>query len=144
MRKVVKPDTSQDTKWTWFQVPQGPKRDGKKIRGPKQNMLKFARQVLLSKPRRKWRQGPTCRRVKVPEDTRSIVEEGGDELGRDGPRPVGLGRLAQPITGPIRPRAKSHCRGSLPPAVNFYRSCVGLGWLAQETTGFILVWASKE
>jgi hypothetical protein len=34
--------------------------------------------------------------------------------------------------------------GSLLPAVNFYRSCVGLGWLAQETTGFILVRASKE
>jgi hypothetical protein len=28
--------------------------------------------------------------------------------------------------------------------VNFYRSCVGLGWLAQETTRFILVWASEE
>jgi hypothetical protein len=25
--------------------------------------------------------------------------------------------------------------GSLPPAVNLYRSCVGLGWLAHETTG---------
>jgi hypothetical protein len=28
--------------------------------------------------------------------------------------------------------------------VNFYRSCVGLGWLAQETTGFILVRVSEE
>jgi hypothetical protein len=28
--------------------------------------------------------------------------------------------------------------------VNLYRSCVGLGWLAQETTGFILVRASEE
>jgi hypothetical protein len=27
--------------------------------------------------------------------------------------------------------------------VNLYRSCVGLGWLAQETS-FILVWASEE
>jgi hypothetical protein len=36
------------------------------------------------------------------------------------------------------------CRGSLPPAVNFYRSCVGLEWLAQETTRFILVRASEE
>jgi hypothetical protein len=34
--------------------------------------------------------------------------------------------------------------GSLPLAVNFYRSCVRLGCLAQETTGFILVRASKE
>jgi hypothetical protein len=38
----------------------------------------------------------------------------------------------------------SMCRGSLPAAVNFYRSCVGLGSLAQETTGFILVRASEE
>jgi hypothetical protein len=29
------------------------------------------------------------------------------------------------------------------PAVNLYRSCVGLGWLAQETTGFILVRVSE-
>jgi hypothetical protein len=28
--------------------------------------------------------------------------------------------------------------------VDLYRSCVGLGWLAQETTGFILVQASEE
>jgi hypothetical protein len=39
---------------------------------------------------------------------------------------------------------KTNCRGSLPPAVNFYRSCVELGWLARETTGFILVRASEE
>jgi hypothetical protein len=36
------------------------------------------------------------------------------------------------------------CRGSLPPVVNLHRSCVGLGWLAQETTGFRLVRASEE
>jgi hypothetical protein len=36
------------------------------------------------------------------------------------------------------------CLGSLPPAVNLCRSCVGLGWLAQETTRFILVRASEE
>jgi hypothetical protein len=36
------------------------------------------------------------------------------------------------------------CRGSLPPAVNFYLSRIGLGWLAQETMGFILVRASEE
>jgi hypothetical protein len=39
---------------------------------------------------------------------------------------------------------QGNCRGSLPPAVNLYRSCVGLGWLAQETTGFRLVRASEE
>jgi hypothetical protein len=37
-----------------------------------------------------------------------------------------------------------YCQGSLPPVVNLYRSCVRLGWLAWETTRFILVWASKE
>jgi hypothetical protein len=42
------------------------------------------------------------------------------------------------------PTRRADCRGSLPPAVNFYRSRVGLGWLAQETMGFILVRASKE
>jgi hypothetical protein len=42
------------------------------------------------------------------------------------------------------PTWHTNCRGSLLPAVNFYRSRVGLGWLAQETTGFILVWASEE
>jgi hypothetical protein len=36
------------------------------------------------------------------------------------------------------------CRGSLPPAVNLCRSCVGLGWLARETTRFILVRTSEE
>jgi hypothetical protein len=35
-------------------------------------------------------------------------------------------------------------RGSLPPAVNLYRSYVGLGWLARETTRFRLVRASEE
>jgi hypothetical protein len=28
--------------------------------------------------------------------------------------------------------------------VHLYRLCVGFGWLAQETTGFILVRASEE
>jgi hypothetical protein len=39
---------------------------------------------------------------------------------------------------------RANCRGSLLPTVNVYQSCVGLGWLAQETTGFILVRASEE
>jgi hypothetical protein len=33
---------------------------------------------------------------------------------------------------------KVQCRGSLPLAKNLCRSCIGLGWLARETTGFIL------
>jgi hypothetical protein len=42
------------------------------------------------------------------------------------------------------PTWRANCRGSLPPTVNFYRSCIGFGWLARETTGFILVRASEE
>jgi hypothetical protein len=41
-------------------------------------------------------------------------------------------------------RKECICRGSLPLAVNLYRSCVGLGLLALETTGFRLVRASEE
>jgi hypothetical protein len=44
----------------------------------------------------------------------------------------------------MKVKCDTMCQGSLPPVVNFYRSCVGLGWLAQETTGFILVQASEE
>jgi hypothetical protein len=36
------------------------------------------------------------------------------------------------------------CWGSLPPAVNLYRSCVELGWLAQETMRLRLVRASEK
>jgi hypothetical protein len=42
------------------------------------------------------------------------------------------------------PTWRANCRGSLPQTVNFYRSRVGLGWLAQETTRFILVRAFEE
>jgi hypothetical protein len=42
------------------------------------------------------------------------------------------------------PTWRANSRGSLPLVVILYRSCVGFGWLAQETTGFRLVWASKE
>jgi hypothetical protein len=94
--KIMKPDTSQGTKWTWLQVAQGLKLEAVKLQGPGQNMLKLARQGALSKPRRNWHQGPTCRTWKVPEDTRSS-EEAGAELSRNGPRPVGPGRPAQPI-----------------------------------------------
>jgi hypothetical protein len=46
--------------------------------------------------------GPHVERVKVPEDTRSITDKGGSEPGWGGPRPVNLGRLTQPTSGPIR------------------------------------------
>jgi hypothetical protein len=51
---------------------------------------------------------------------------------------------------PIGPRRRplsicdDGCRGLLPPAVDLCRSCVGLEWIARETTGFILVQAFEE
>jgi hypothetical protein len=42
------------------------------------------------------------------------------------------------------PTWRANYRGSLPLIVNLYRSCVGLGWLAQETMGFRLVRASRS
>jgi hypothetical protein len=42
------------------------------------------------------------------------------------------------------PLPGANYQGSLPPAVNLYRSRVRPGWLAQETTGFRLVRASEE
>jgi hypothetical protein len=51
--------------------------------------------------------------------------------------------VAKQILSARPPTWRANCRGSLPP-VNFYRSRVGLGWSVQETTGFILVWASEE
>jgi hypothetical protein len=42
------------------------------------------------------------------------------------------------------PTWRANCRGSLPLTVNLCRLCVGLRWLARETTGFILVRASEE
>jgi hypothetical protein len=59
---------------------------------------------------------------------------------------LNLGYLATGATLCVPPLPVSYhgCRGSLPPTVNLYRSCVGLGWLAQETMGFILVRASEE
>jgi hypothetical protein len=33
------------------------------------------------------------------------------------------------------PTLHANCQGSLPLTAKLYRSCIGLGWLAQETTG---------
>jgi hypothetical protein len=99
----------------------GPTREDEKLWGPEQKMLNLAGQEASSKPQRNWCQGPTCRREKLLDDTGSITEEGGHEMGHNGPRTVGLGRLAWPISGSIRrplwptrsqtiysPLAKSH------------------------------------
>jgi hypothetical protein len=56
--KIMKPDTSQDSKWTWLQVTHGLKHEAIKLHGPEQKMQELARQVPLSKPWRKWRQKP--------------------------------------------------------------------------------------
>jgi hypothetical protein len=39
--KIMKPGTSQDMKWTWLQVAQWLNREGRKLWGPKQKMLKL-------------------------------------------------------------------------------------------------------
>jgi hypothetical protein len=52
--------------------------------------------------------------------------------------------IGKQILSASPPTWHANCRGSLPPAVNLCRSCVGLGWLAWETMRFILVWASEE
>jgi hypothetical protein len=98
--KIMKPNTSQDTKWTWLQVAQGPNREGTKLRGPRQKMLKLARQGALSKQQRNWCQGPTCRKWKVLEYTRSGREEAEAELGRNGP-------ILGPVQRPLWPRRPS-------------------------------------
>jgi hypothetical protein len=95
--KTSKPGTSQAMKWTWLQEAQGPTREDEKLWGPEQKMLNFAGQGASSKPRRNWRQGPTCRRENTLEDSRSIVHEGGHEWAEMGPR-----RSAHPISRPIR------------------------------------------
>jgi hypothetical protein len=98
----MKPDTSQDTSWTWLQRAQGPKHEAEKLQGPGQKMLKLARQGALSKPWRRRRQGPTCIREKVNNWPRSAGERTGAEPGWKGPRSVGPGRPAQLVFVPVR------------------------------------------
>jgi hypothetical protein len=65
----------------------GPKHEAGKLQGPGHKMLKLARQGVLSKSWRRWRQGPTCIREQVNNWPRSIGEWDGAE--------TGLGRSAQ-------------------------------------------------
>jgi hypothetical protein len=88
--RIMKPGTSQHSRWTWLQTTQGPQREGTKLQGPKQKMLKLARQGALSKPWRRWRQGSTCRRGKSTIDR----DMSGSEMGPNRAE-MGLGRLAQ-------------------------------------------------
>jgi hypothetical protein len=93
--------TCQDTSWTWLQMAQRPKHEAVKLLGPEQKMLKLAQQGALSKMWRRRHQGPTCKREQVSNLPRSIREQDEAEPGRNGPRPVGLGRPACPIPSPV-------------------------------------------
>jgi hypothetical protein len=77
----MKPGTSKDTSWTWLQMAQGPKHEAGKLQGPRQKMLKLARQGALSKPWRRRCQGLTCIREQVSNWPRSIREWDGLVLG---------------------------------------------------------------
>jgi hypothetical protein len=96
----MKPGTSQDTSWTWLQMAQWPKHEAVKLQGSEQKMLKLARQGALSKPWRRRRQGPTCRREQV--NNWSAGERNGAEPGQNRLGPVGPGRSAWPVSGPVR------------------------------------------
>jgi hypothetical protein len=102
----MKPNTSQDTSWTWLQRAQGPKYEARKLQGPGQKMLKLARQGALSKPWRRRRQGPTCIREQVNNWPRSVGERTGAELGQKGPRPAGPARF-RASSRPLCPRCSS-------------------------------------
>jgi hypothetical protein len=41
----MKPGTSQDSKWTWLQMTQGPNHEAVKLQGPKQKMQELVQQV---------------------------------------------------------------------------------------------------
>jgi hypothetical protein len=98
----MKPDTSQDTSWTWLQMAQWPKHEVEKLQGLGQKMLKLARQGALSKQWRRRRQGPTCIREQVNNWPRSIGERDGAEPDWNGPGPVGPSRSAWPVLGSVR------------------------------------------
>jgi hypothetical protein len=97
----MKPGTSQDTSWTWLQRAQGLKHEAEKLQGPRQKMLKLARQGAMSKPWRRRRQGPTCIKEQVNNWQRSIGERDGAEPSRHGPGSVGPGRPSWPVSGPV-------------------------------------------
>jgi hypothetical protein len=97
----MKPDTSQDTSWAWLQMAQGPKHEAVNLQGPERKMLKLERQESLSKPWRRWHQGPTCRREQINNWPRSVGEWNGAEPGWNRPGPVGPGWPAWPVPGPV-------------------------------------------
>jgi hypothetical protein len=64
-------------------------------------MLKLVRQGYLSKPWRRRRQRPTCRREQVNNWPRSVREQNMAKPGRNGHGPVSPGRLAWPVPSPV-------------------------------------------
>jgi hypothetical protein len=68
-------------------TPNGPGAEAwsRKTLGIWTKMLKLAWQGALSKPWRRQRQGPTCRREQVSNWPRSVGEQNGAESGRKGP-----------------------------------------------------------
>jgi hypothetical protein len=88
---------------------QGPKHEVVKLQGPEQKMLKLARQGALSKPWRRWCQGPTCRREQVNNWPRSVREQNGAETSQNGPGPIGLGRPAWPVPSSVHDALWPRC-----------------------------------
>jgi hypothetical protein len=84
-------------------------------------MLKLTRQGALSKPWWRRRQGPTCIREQVDNWPRSIGERDGAELGRNRPGPVGPGRPAWHVSGPVRAPLCPRCS-------SIYCLCLCLHW----------------
>jgi hypothetical protein len=83
--KIMKPGTNQDTRWTWLQMIQEPKREVMKHWGPKQKIQEF----------------PHAVRKKTQEDARSFEKQDG-ENGPEWAGMIGPGWPAQPIRGPVR------------------------------------------
>jgi hypothetical protein len=82
----VKTRSEHDSKW-----PEDRSMKPWNPRGRKRKMREFVCQVPLSKPPRKWRQGPTWTSVNIQESAGSIVDEDGPEPGQKRHGPTGLG-----------------------------------------------------
>jgi hypothetical protein len=98
----MKPGACHDSKWTWLQMTQGLKHEAVKLQEPKQKMQELVQKVPLYKPRRKWRQGSTCRRVLIINYMRSSHAKNGAKSGQKGPGPTGPCQLAWPIFCPVQ------------------------------------------
>jgi hypothetical protein len=91
----MKPVTSQDTRWTWLQMTQRPKRQHASLQGLNQKTAKLAWQGFKPKPWRKRRQRPTCKCTQIRDHARS---NRGANRGQTGPKWAWVGRPGP--TGP--------------------------------------------